>query len=90
MLVLVGFGVYLFANVLAPFIAALALGYVLDPVLARLQKLGLSRSCRTLVILAFFILLLLIFIFGVAPILGRQIGRLRRKPAGLRGQAAKL
>lgn len=73
MLVLVGLGVYLFANVLAPFIAALVLGYVLDPVAGRLQRLGLSRLMATLVILAFFLLLLLIVIFGVAPILGRQI-----------------
>jgi predicted PurR-regulated permease PerM len=73
MLALVGFGVYLFANVLAPFIAALALGYVLDPIAGRLQKLGMSRVVAALIILAFFILLLLIFIFGVAPILGRQL-----------------
>ena len=73
MLALVGFGVYLFANVLTPFIAALALGYVLDPIAGRLQKLGMSRVLAALIILAFFILLLLIFIFGVAPILGRQL-----------------
>ena len=73
MLALVGFGVYLFANVLTPFIAALALGYVLDPIADRLQKLGMSRVFATLIILAFFILLLVIFIFGVAPILGRQL-----------------
>ncbi len=48
-------GVYLFANVLAPFIAALTLGYVLDPIAGRLQKLGMSRLVATLVILAFFI-----------------------------------
>ena len=73
MLALVGFGVYLFANVLTPFVAALALGYVLDPIAGRLQKLGMSRVFATLIILAFFVLLLLIFIFGVAPILGRQL-----------------
>ena len=60
MLALVGFGVYLFANVLTPFIAALALGYVLDPIADRLQKLGMSRVFATLIILAFFILLLMI------------------------------
>jgi predicted PurR-regulated permease PerM len=73
MLVLVGCGIYLFANVLAPFVAALALGYVLDPVAGRLQRLGLSRLAATLVILAFFVALLVVVIFGVAPILGRQI-----------------
>jgi predicted PurR-regulated permease PerM len=73
MLVLVGFAVYLFANVLAPFVAALALGYVLDPVAGRLQRLGLSRLAATFVILAFFMGFLVVVIFGVGPILGRQI-----------------
>ena len=73
MLALFGFGVYLFANVLAPFVAALALGYVLDPIAGRLQKLGLSRLFATLIILSVFVLLLLVVIFGVAPILGRQV-----------------
>ena len=73
MLMLAGFGVYLFANVLAPFIAALILGYILDPVVGRLQRLGLSRVAATLVILVFFIVALLIVVIGFAPILGRQI-----------------
>jgi predicted PurR-regulated permease PerM len=73
MLLLAGFGVYLFANVLAPFVAALILGYILDPVVGRLQRLGLSRVASTLVILVFFIVALLIVVIGFAPILGRQI-----------------
>ncbi len=73
MLLLVGLGVHLFASVLAPFIAALVLGYVLDPVAGRLQKLGMNRFVATLVILAFFVALLVVVIFGIAPILGRQI-----------------
>jgi predicted PurR-regulated permease PerM len=73
MLVLAGFGLYLFANVLAPFIAALVLGYVLDPIVGRLQRFGLNRTAATLVILAVFVLLFLVIIIGVAPILGRQI-----------------
>ena len=81
MLALFGVSIYLFANVLAPFVAALALGYVLDPVAARLQRLGLSRLIATLIILAVFVLVLLVVIFGVAPISGPPARRLRRKPA---------
>ena len=75
MLALVGFGVYLFANVLTPFIAALALGYVLDPIADRLQKLGMSRVFATLIILAFFVLLLVIFIFGTMQAFGQKFRR---------------
>lgn len=73
MLVLASLGLYMFANVLAPFVAALILGYVLDPVADRLEKLGLSRLMATLVILAAFVVVLTIVIFVLAPVLGRQV-----------------
>ena len=73
LLLLVGFVFFLFASVLTPFVAALALGYVLDPVVTRLQRLGLSRLAATLVILVIFLLFLLVMFFGLGPILGRQL-----------------
>jgi len=73
MLILVGFAFYMFASVLAPFVAALALGYVLDPVVTRLQRFGLSRLAATLVILLIFVLLVLVVMFGLGPVLGRQL-----------------
>ncbi len=72
-LILFGVAGYMFANVLAPFIASLALGYVLDPVVTRLQRLGLSRLSATLVILAIFLILNAVLIFTLGPILGRQL-----------------
>jgi predicted PurR-regulated permease PerM len=73
MLALALFGLYVFASVLAPFIAALVLGYVLDPVAGRLQRLGLNRSMATLVILLVFLIVMVITVFFLAPILGRQV-----------------
>jgi predicted PurR-regulated permease PerM len=73
MLSLFGFACYIFAGVLAPFVASLALGYVLDPVVTRLQKLGLNRLSATLAILAIFLLINAVLIFGLGPILGRQL-----------------
>lgn len=73
MLALAMLGLYMFANVLAPFIAALILGYVLDPVADRLQRLGLNRLMATFVILAVFVIFLIIVIFVLAPVLGRQL-----------------
>ncbi len=72
-LILFGVAGYMFASVLAPFIASLALGYVLDPVVTRLQRLGLNRLAATLVILAIFLLLNAVLIFTLGPILGRQL-----------------
>ncbi|MCW2315344.1 Predicted PurR-regulated permease PerM [Rhodoblastus acidophilus] len=73
MLVLASLGLYMFASVLAPFVAALILGYVLDPVADRLQKLGLNRLSATLVIVAGFVVVLTIVLLVLAPVLGRQV-----------------
>ena len=73
MLVLASLGLYMFANVLAPFIAALVLGYVLDPVADRLQKLGLNRLLATLVLVGVFVVVLAVVVLVLAPVLGRQV-----------------
>ena len=59
--------------VLPPFIIALALGYLLDPVASWLQRFGLNRLTATLVILAAFMLVLALLFILVFPILGHQL-----------------
>ena len=44
--------VYVFSSILLPFVAGMVLAYFLDPVADRLERLGLSRTAATLVILA--------------------------------------
>ena len=41
---LFGVFVYLFSDILLPFVAGMVLAYFLDPVADRLQRLGLSRA----------------------------------------------
>lgn len=64
---------WLFSGVLLPFAAALAVGYLLDPVADRLERFGLNRLGATLIILAVFIVCLALSLFLVVPILGRQL-----------------
>lgn len=59
--------------IMPPFIIALAIGYLLDPVASRLQRLGLSRLMATLVILAAFAVVLALLFILVFPILGHQL-----------------
>jgi predicted PurR-regulated permease PerM len=80
--------------VLPPFIMALAIGYLLDPVADRLQRLGLSRLMATLVILAAFAIVLALLFVLVFPILGHQLSAFIQalpetlnKLGGLLGQA---
>ncbi|MEM7067899.1 MAG: AI-2E family transporter [Pseudomonadota bacterium] len=72
---------WLFADILLPFIAGMALAYFLDPVADKLEKMGASRMVATSIILIVFVLLFLLFLMVVVPILANQIaGFLDRLP----------
>ncbi len=67
------FALYELSNVLLPFVAALALGYLLDPVADRLERAGMNRLMATLTILIVFLLVAVLAAMIVAPILARQL-----------------
>lgn len=64
---------YVFSGVLTPFVAGIALGYLLDPTVERLERLGLNRLGAALLILAFFLVILVLGLLLVAPVLGHQL-----------------
>ena len=59
---LVGLGllVYLLRDVMLPFVAGIALAYLLDPLADRLERLGLGRLAASLAILALFVIVLVV------------------------------
>jgi len=65
-----------FSGVLLPFAAAFGIGYLLDPVADRLERLGLNRLGATLIILAAFVLSLILIVMLLVPILGHQLAGL--------------
>ncbi|KQU50820.1 hypothetical protein ASG72_13345 [Bosea sp. Leaf344] len=69
----------LLRDVLLPFIAALALAYLLDPLADRLERLGMSRLAATLVILVVFLLLFVLALVLLVPLLGQQLSALVQK-----------
>jgi predicted PurR-regulated permease PerM len=77
----------LLRDVLLPFVAALALAYLLDPLADRLERIGMSRLAATLAILIVFLLIFVVGLVLLAPLLGQQLaGLVARLPA----DAAKL
>ena len=64
---------WVFSGVLLPFAAAVALGYLLNPVADRLEGLGLNRLGAVLLIMAAFVLLLGLIIVLIMPILWHQL-----------------
>lgn len=71
---------YVFSDILLPFVAGMVLAYFLDPVADRLQRFGLSRTWATVLILVGFVVVLTIALIIIVPILASQlsdfIGRL--------------
>ena len=64
---------WLFSDILLPFLAGMVLAYFLDPVADALERLGLSRLASTLIILVCVILMFVLVLLLVLPILGDQI-----------------
>lgn len=68
-----GLLLYVFSSILLPFVAGMALAYLLDPVADRLERLGLSRTLATALILVLFVLLALLALMIIVPVLGSQL-----------------
>ncbi len=64
---------YVLADVLLPFVAGLALAYLLDPVASWLERRGFSRLWATVVILVSFLLLFTLALMIIVPLLAQQL-----------------
>lgn len=64
---------WLLSPVLMPFIAGMALAYLLDPLTHRVERLGLGRGLSALLVIALIIVAFVVVIMLVAPILGSQL-----------------
>ena len=73
---------WLFSGVLLPFVAGIALAYLLDPLADRLERLGLARGAAALTIILGLLIALVVAAVIVAPLLGHQLaGLLERLPS---------
>jgi len=72
-IVFVALFLWAFSGVLMPFVAGIALGYLLDPIATKLQRIGFNRLGAALVILAVFLVLLIAFLVLIVPVLGHQL-----------------
>lgn len=61
-----------FSSILLPFVAGMALAYFLDPVADRLERLGLSRTMATVVILIAFVIIFALSLMIIIPLLATQ------------------
>lgn len=71
--------VVLLREVLLPFVAGMALAYLLDPLARRLEHLGMSRLLATLTIVALFIVIAVVSVILLAPVIVDELARFIEK-----------
>jgi predicted PurR-regulated permease PerM len=67
---------YMLREILLPFVAGLALAYLLDPVADWLERRGVGRLWATLIILVSFVLLFVLALVLLLPLIGNQVAAL--------------
>lgn len=68
--------IYLLRGVLLPFVAGMAVAYLLDPVCDRLERWKLSRTLATTMVTVCFVLICVLVLLLVIPVVISQIGTL--------------
>jgi len=79
LLVLVTTAIILTADILAPFITALVLAYLLQVFIDRLDQLNVARWLSMTLVFALFLAFALVVLVGLIPLLIRQITQLARQ-----------
>ncbi len=64
--------IYQLGSVMIPFIAGMAIGYLLDPPVRRLQRLGMARIWASVIVLGCVALFFVLLASLLGPVLGRQ------------------
>lgn len=72
-LLLAGYLIYLLQPILMPFLVAATLAYLGDPAADKLERWGLSRIWAVVVVFSALTLLLVLLLFLLIPLLGRQL-----------------
>lgn len=74
--------IFLLREILTPFLVGIALAYLLDPLVTRLERLGLGRGVAALGIISLFYAAIIALIVVLTPILGEEIALFVEKVPG--------
>src|SRR3954466_5921243 len=64
---------WLLSDVLLPFVAGMALAYLLDPIARRAERLGVGRGIAALTVVTLVIVVLVVAVMAAAPVVGDQV-----------------
>jgi putative permease len=87
----VGFAVVLFmGDMLAPALASLVIAYLLEGIVGFLERRHFPRLAAVLVVFVAFMLALVLVIFGLLPLLSRQVTQLVQQLPAMLGQGQQI
>ncbi len=73
----IGFAVIIYmGNMLAPVLASVVIAYLLEGVVAAMERRGVPRLVAVLIVFVFFLLFFVLIMFGLLPLLSRQVTQL--------------
>lgn len=79
--------VLLFGRMLTPVVASLIIAYLLEGAVQRLERFGLPRLISVITVFATFMATLIFLLFGLVPVLTRQLGAIVQQLPGYIAQA---
>src|SRR5262245_54410929 len=60
-------------EILLPFVAGMALAYLLDPLVKRLERIHLNRMLASLLVIGLFVIAFVLLVILIVPMLGAQL-----------------
>jgi len=73
LLLLFGLFLFIFSDILLPFVAGFVLAYFLNPVVELCEKIGISRLWATVMIVIILVVVLVVSLLLLVPVLGQQL-----------------
>ncbi|MBV9347403.1 MAG: AI-2E family transporter [Pseudolabrys sp.] len=73
-MVLLGVLLWLLSEILLPFVAGMAIAYLLTPFVDRIERAGINRLVAALLVVALVILAFVAIVLLAAPVIGTQLG----------------
>src|SRR5262245_776358 len=67
---------WLLSEILLPFVAGMALAYLLDPVTNRLQRIGMGRAIAAFLVVSVGVLVFILLALLILPLLAEQLSAL--------------
>ena len=82
--------IYFLGDVLAPVLAAIVIAYVLEGLVLRIGRLGVSRPISVVFSFSLFVMTIVLLLFGLVPLVSKQLSQLIKNLPDMLNEAQQL